>query len=357
MRRALPIALVALACGLLGAAPAGAVYEPLGSGSTKLILDKSFVAALKSEGVALQARAPARLTGNSVSFPVLAGKLDPTTENGTIEHGGALLFKAGSRSIPLKDLQLKTSQRRSPLSAKVGGSQLKLASAKGLTASRAGFGEQISVPGLALSAKFATRLAKKLDRRQLFEAGMALGATATRATPSTIAVAQRNKAELTLATGFQAKLDSLFVAVNPIFPAEHPGPFTLPLLAGTIAPDASQGTVETQGALELLQLGGGQVLWRDAWIDLAARTLSPEAELLPSPPYGGKQDRASVVSLAPTSTAANAQQRSVSFAASLALDAGTAATFNEVFAKPLGRDGVFVAGEAFGSVSFTAEGQ
>jgi hypothetical protein len=34
-----------------------------------------------------------------------------------------------------------------------------------------------------------------------------------------------------------------------------------------------------------------------------------------------------------------------------------AANFNEVFARPQGRDGVFVAGEALGSISFTAQGR
>ena len=43
--------------------------------------------------------------------------------------------------------------------------------------------------------------------------------------------------------------------------------------------------------------------------------------------------------------------------ASLALDAATTQTFNEVFAKPQGKDGVFGAGEALGSVSFVAQGQ
>jgi hypothetical protein len=355
--RALASCLLALACGLLAAAPASAVYEPLASGQTKLVLDKSFLAALKSEGITLKAVAPAKLAGNSVSFPLSAGKLDPTTESGTIDHDGALVFKSGKRTIPLKALQLKTTQRHSPLSAKVGGSQLKIASAKGIAAKRSGFGERISVSGLTLSAKLATRLAKKLDARGLFEAGMALGRTASKANPQTIALQQRNRAELTLAPTFAAKLDSLFVSVNPIFPAEHPGPFTLALFGGTISPDASQGTIETQGALEFLQLGGGQVFWREGWLDLAARTFAPEAELLPSPPYAGKLERASVASFAPGASAANAKARSVSVTGTLSIDAATASALNEVFAKPLGKGAVFVAGEALGSLGFTAQGQ
>jgi hypothetical protein len=36
--------------------------------------------------------------------------------------------------------------------------------------------------------------------------------------------------------------------------------------------------------------------------------------------------------------------------------AATAASFNEAFAKVQGKDNVFVAGEALGSISFTAQG-
>lgn len=355
MRRAFALALALLTLGACFSAPAQAVYEPLASGSTTLRFDPSFLAALKRQGITLAARAPAKLKANAASFPVLAGKLDPTDGRGVLEHEGALIFKAHGKSLPLKDLQLKTTQKGAPLSAKVGGSQLKLASAKGLKVTRAGFGEQIAVSGLTLSAKLATRLAKKLGARDLFEAGMALGKSASKANPETIAIAPKNKAELTLAPSFQAKLDSLFIALNPVFPAEHPGPFTLPLGAGTIAPDAAQGTLETLGALEFVQLGGGQLTWREAWLDLAAKSFAPETEIGGS--SGAKQERASVASFLPTSTAANAKARSVALGGSLYLEAGTAATFNELFAKPLGKDGVFVAGEAVGSVSLVAVGQ
>ncbi|HET7454280.1 MAG TPA: hypothetical protein VFJ76_02055 [Solirubrobacterales bacterium] len=288
---------------------------------------------------------------------MIGGKLDPTTERGEVEHGGALVFRAGSNSIPLKDLQLKTTRKRSPLAAKVGGSQLKLATAAGLQVARSGFASRISISTLKLSAKLATRLSKKLDRRGLFEAGMTVGYTTTQASPETIAIQHRGRAELTFAPGFQANLNSLFVAVNPVFPAEHPGPFTLPLFAGTISPAASQGTIETQGALEFLQLGGGQIFWREPWLDLAAATFSPEPEILPSPPYAGLGERAPTASFELTSSAAEAKARSVSVGGNLRLDAATAGTFNEVFAKPLGRDGVFLPGEAMGSVSFTVLGQ
>ena len=342
---------------LLLAPSAQAAYEPLGSGTTKLALDKSFLATLAQSGVKLSAVAPAKLKGGTVSFPVSSGKLDPTTANGTVEHEGALLFAAGKRSIPLKALQLKTTQKRSPFSAKVGGSQLKIAGAKSLAVSRAGFASKIKVSELTLSAKLATRLAKKLRLRGVLEAGMPFASSVSTANPKTVRLLSQNRATLTLDPGFQAKLASLFVAVNPIFPAERPGPFTLQIAGGEIAPDASEGRVATAGSLEFLQQGGGQIFWAEGALELQAKSLIPEVELRPSPPYAGKLGPQGVAAFALSSSSANPKARTVSLAGTLALDAATAKTFNELFAAPLGRGEVFAAGEAVGAVSLSGVGQ
>jgi hypothetical protein len=360
IRRLRPIPVLAIFFCLFTVNPsAGADYEPLGSGSTRLTLDKGFVAALKQNGVRLTATAPARLGGRAITFPVVGGKFDPTGSRGTIEHAGALVFEAGGRRIPLKALQLKTTQRGSPLSARVGGSQLKLAAAKRLMVSRSGFGGRVTIARLTLSSKLATRLGKKLRLKTLFEQGMPLGQSLTRANPETISVLGRGRAELALDPGFAAKLDSLFVAVNPIFPAEHPGAvFTLPIFGGMVAPDGSQGTVETSGALEFLQLGGGQVFWQDGWIDLGAGSLSPELNVQPSPPYAGKVGRTQVAGLGIGVVSADPGRRAVAVSGStLSLSGSTAQTFNEVFARPQGKDNIFAAGEAFGTLSFAVQGQ
>jgi Htaa len=352
---------ILLALGCLFFAPlARADYDPLGSGTTKLTLDKSFLALLAKNGVKLSATAPAKLKGGAVTFPVSGGKFDPTAAKGTVEHEGALVFKAGNKSVPIKALQLKTTQKHSPLSAKVGGSQLKLAGAKSLTVTRSGFGNKVKVQTLTLSSKLATRLGKKLRLKDVFKEGLPLGQTLTSANPVTIALLGQNKAAFSFDPGIEAKLRSLFVAVNPIFPAEHIGAqFTLPIFGGTIAPDASQGTLETSGSLEFLQLGGGQVFWAEDWLDLAAKTAGPEVNVQPSPPFPGKLGRTPVATFAFTAPAlADAKARTVTVnGAALALGAATAATFNELFAKPQGKDGVFVAGEALGTISFTAQGQ
>ena len=358
MRRFSLVALVGMLALLIAAPGSRADYDPLGSGATRLTLDKGFLRLLKENGVKLGALAPAKVEAGAVVFPVSGGKFDPTNAKGTVEHEGALVLRAGSRSVPLRELQLKTTQKRSPLSVKVGGGQLKLAEAGGLAVSREGFGDRVKASALTLSAKVATRLDKKLRLHGVFEEGQALGSALTRAQPETITVLREGKVSLALDPTILAKLGSLFVAVNPIFPAEHPGVFTLPIFGGTIAPDGSIGTVETSGSLEALQLGGGQVFLAEAWLELAGKSYSAEVDTEPAPPYAGKAGRIGVAGLQLGTVVANAKARTVSISGvPLTLTPALADTFNEVFAKPQGRQGVFVAGEALGSISFTAQGQ
>jgi hypothetical protein len=358
-KRATAVATMLAACVLFLAPPAAADYEPLSKGVTKLALDSSFLAALKQSGVRVSAAPPARLNGGTIAFPVSGGKIDLTSGRGTVEHEGAVVFAAGKRHIPVKALQLKTTQRGSPLSAKVGGSQLKLGTVRGIRFNRAGFGARVTVSRLALSAKLATRLGKKLHLRGVFRQGIALGRTVTTAQLETITVLGQDRAALTLDPGFEAKLRSLFVAVNPIFPAEHPGPFTLPISGGEISPDGSLGTLESSGALEFIQLGGGQVFWQDVALELASHSASAALDVEPSPPYAGKIERGLFARLTLGSRpVSDPRQRTVAVAnAPLTLDPSTAATFNEVFAKPKDKDGVFAAGEPLGVISFTARGQ
>ena len=264
------------------------------------------------------------------------------------------------RRIPLTSLQLKTSQKHAPFSAKFGGGQLKVASTTKLVVSREGFGDRVKVSTLKLSAKVATRLNKKLRLKNVFESGQPIGTTVTRANPQTAAVAESGKASFVFDPSTAAKLQSLFVAINPVFQAEHPGPFTLPIFTGTISPTASEGTIQTLGSIELVQIGGGQVFLREAWVELSTGAYSVELELAPSPPYPGKQGRVPVaaLSLAGAGVSADPRARTVGVTnASVTMDANLAQAFNEAFAKPQGKGAVFAAGEPLGTVSFVAQAQ
>lgn len=360
--RALPLAALLPAALLIFAPLAGATYNPLSatSGQTRLTLAKPFLSLLKANNVKLIGKEGAALKNGVVSFPVSGGKFDPTTSNGFVEHAGALYFKAGARKVPLTSLQLKTTQKHAPFSAKFGGGQLKMASAKSIAVTREGFADKVRVQTLALSAKVATRLGKKLRLKGVFKAGQLLGSTLTIANPQTVAVAESGRAGFSFDPGTAAKLQSLFVAINPIFPAEHPGPFTLPIFTGTISPTATEGTIQTLGAIELIQIGGGQVFLREAWAELGPGAYSPELELTPSPPYGGKLGRVPVgtLSLAGAAISSDPAARTVGVTnAAVSMGANLAAAFNDAFAKPIGKPDVFHAGEPLGSVSFVAVAQ
>jgi hypothetical protein len=352
------LATIAVLGGVLGPAPSASAstYDPVSSGKTILTLAGPFLRELRSHGVRLAAGAPATLKGASASFPVSAGRLDPVDAIGTAESEGALVFSAGGRKLPLKEPQLKTSRRNSPLAAKFGGGKLKLASSSRLATERSGFGFLAKVTQIRLSAGVATRLDKKLGLGRLLVGGELLGNARTEALPETVSILAQGNVSLELAGDFQAKLASLFVATNPIFPAEHPGSFTFPIAGGDLAPDGSSGALQGGGAIEFLQLGGGQVIMREPEVELgSAAALSSESELLPSPPYPGKLGRAPALGLSGGSLSSEPAARAIGLSgATVALTASTAAQLNEAFAKPQGKSDLFVAGEEAGTLSFMA---
>lgn len=333
-------------------------YDPLASGATKLTLDKPFLSFLKQNGVKLEAKSPAKRTGKTITLPVSGGEMDPLIEKGTIEQEGILVFKKGSLSVPFKKLTLKT--KTSPIQAKVGGSQLKVAKAKKISFARNGFGTIFTAVDLGLSAKAVIRLNKKLHLGKAFKEGQLIGSFKSKTQPGLTTILPKGRATLVQDPVFVSKLNSLFVSLNPISPAElSPGPiFTFPvILGGDLAPDASSGTLRTGGSIEFLQQGAGQIFQHEFWTDLGSRATSVEVNIQPTPAYPGKLGRVGAfgVDMAAASISSNPKARTISVSgAPLTLDASTAKTFDDVFAEG---KGVFGAGQRFGTFSFTAQGQ
>jgi hypothetical protein len=344
---------------LVSAGSASARYDPIGGGSTKLTFARPFAALLKANGVKLKATGGATFEAGVATFPVSGGKLEPVAVVGSVEHEGALVFQAGGHSLPLKSLTLKTTQAHSPLTAKFGGGQLKIAATATLNSRRSGFGVSAKVTQIKLSAKAAERLDKKLGLRGVFQAGQLLGSSQTDARPETVTIKEGGRAELTLAPEFAAKLSSLFVAVNPVFPAEHLGaPFTLRVTDGQIAPDASSGTLETAGSLELIQQDGGQAFLRELAPELGLATTRSEFQFIPSPASPGPINTGPLLGLGAGTVVSEPKARTIGLAgAPLPLSAATAQALNETFAKPQGKADIFVAGELFGSLSFNADAE
>lgn len=352
--RRLPI--LALAFCLLPAGAAHASYDPLASGQATISLSGSFRSLLAKEGVKIGARKGARVKGGRILLPVSGGEADPTTAKGSFELGGEVALSSPGHSLPLAFLVVNA--KPSPLYAKVGGGQQKVAKARKASFLRQGFAYGYEAKGLELSKKTATRLDKRLKVKG-FAAGQLLGSLKVSANPETVAILPQGRATLTLDPAFAAKLTALFVSRNPIFPAEHQGDtFTLPIaVAGQLSPDGTQGTLRTEGSIELLQLGAGQLFWHELWFQPGQGQALGEAELDPSPPYPGKQGQVGVFAMDQGQVSSNPSARTVTVTgAPLSVTALTAQDLNEAFSRPLGKGDLFVAGEAVGTISFTAQG-
>lgn len=338
------------------ASSAKAAYDPLGFGTAKLTLEKSFSSFLAKNEISLQAGAGAKRKGTSILLPVTGGQVDPTTGKGEAKADGTLLFQGKTRKLPLREIKVKST--REPLIAKVGGGQLKLASAKKTAAKRAGFGTKLTSTELRLTAKLVTRLNKKLRPKTPFKANQPLGTLTTNAQPALVTIEETGTASVTLDSAFLAKLDEHFVSLNPIAPAQRFGTqATFPIIVGgQIAPDGTQGTLRTAGDLEFLQLGAGQVFWHELWLDLGANSDSAEVDVEPTPTFPGRIGRVGVLDYTPAAVASDPKKRTISVSgAALKLSAGAAATFNEAFAQ--GQPPVFAGGEAVGTLSFGAVGE
>ena len=346
--------LTALLISLAIAPQAKATYDPVGSGQTKLTIDKGFSSFLKRNGITLTASAGAKRKGSSVTLPVPSGNLDPTLGMGEIDNEGTIAFQGAKGKVPLRKITVKT--KNSTLIAKVGGGQLKVATSAKRSSARSGFGTKYTAKALKLTAKAATRLNKKLRPKAPFAQGQVIGSLATDAQPKLITILPQNKASIALDPAFASKMDGLFVSINPIFPAEHPGAFTFPVIGGgQIAPNGSEGTLRTGGQIEFLQLAAGQVFWNELWLDLASRSDSAEVDIEPIPAFPGKLGRVGVLDLGQASVSSDPKARTISVSnAPLTLTADSAKHFNEAFAEG---KAAFSAGEAFGVLSFVAQAQ
>jgi|GEM_PF-695489 len=336
------------------ASASASTYDPIGAGQTKILLDKRFASFLAKDKVKLSAKNGARRKGKKILLPVNGGNVDPTLGMGEIAAEGTLLFQAGAKKVPLRNIRART--KHDTLIAKVGGSQLKIATSAKRKTVRAGFGTKYTAKALKLTAKLATRLNKKLRPETPFKAGQPLGNLISNAQPALATILDQGRASISLDPSFTTKMDSLFVSINPIFPAEHPGAFTFPvILNGSLAPDGSQGTLRTGGSFEFLQLGAGQVFQNELWLDMGSRSDSAEVDVEPTPAFPGKLGRVGAYDLGPSAQiSSDPTTRTISVSGPLTLTDATAKTFDEAFAEG---KAAFSEGEALGTLSFAALAQ
>jgi hypothetical protein len=287
----LPMAVFAAALlALLAFAPfASATADPVGSGSATVTLNKGFTKYLKTFGIKTTKIAPAKLKGQKLTLTGTGGEVDPTTGAGTVTLGGGLKFKAGKKSATVKALVLDTTT--ASLTGKVSGKKMKVATVKGYTYARAGFGVSMTIKKLKLTNKAAKQLNKKLGfakgKPKPFLNGKLVGSASAEEQPATAAVLPTGNVTFNADTGTLGKLAKVEVKITPIAPTQVKGlsNFEFPISGGTISPLGTGGVVQSAGGVELEQklalpepgkfletkitLGG-------FYVDLGAKTITVE---------------------------------------------------------------------------------
>jgi len=387
------VATVAALAALLALAPfASAASDPLASGTTTITLNKGLFKKLKKAGVKVLKVSPTTVKGKKVTLQASGGSLDPTNGQGTIEHSGGIKFKHGKKSAVIKALVLETTT--SSLKAKVAGKKMKLASVSGVTVARNGFGANLTIGKLKLTGAAAKQLNKKLGftgkhkKKAPFKGGKALGSGFCETQPKTVTILPSGKASLLTneetvkkfvlppPTGMGVKLETFAPAetetlVNPFTPL-----LKFPIEGGTIAPNASAGTVQTGGGVKLVQEpeefavpipGKTTMTLKAIWVDLTAKTATVEVfvESTISPKLNlGDLKRSSIadINLTGATIKSDPSTRTVTVENAVAtLQEVTALTLTEVFGAPWDAAAIphpkFNPGDGLGTFSFTAQTQ
>lgn len=379
---------------LLAFAPfASAAPDPVASGTTTVTLNNGFAKALQKNGVKLLKISPATVKGKTVTLPVSGGELDPLSGQGTLTHSGGIKFKLGKKSVALKSLELNTTT--SSLSAKVGKKTLNVATVKGFSYTRNGFGVDLKITKLKLTGKAAKELNKALTppvkkkagkkgkgkasaskkkksakAKPIFKANQVLGGATSATQPSTLTIVPGGNASLATDKETVEKLAGLMVKIETVAPTTETAPlppaFNFPITGGTTSPTATSGIVQTAGGLKLVQnlgpSGESKMSLNAIYVDLGAKTATVEVvvESTVDPKLNlGVLGRSSIADINLTGAAITADPatRTVTVSnATATLQAVTAEVLNSVFGTPL-KKAPFAAGNGLGTFSLTAQTQ
>lgn len=332
----LPAAILASALfALLAFAPyASATADPVGSGSATVTLNKGFTKYLKTFGIKTTKIGPAKLKGAKLTLPATGGEVDPTNGLGTVTLGGGLKFKAGKKSAAVKGIVLDTT--KAALTAKVSGKKVKLATVKGYSYARSGFGVSMTVKKLKLTKAAAKKLNKKLGyakgKPKPFLANKLLGSAKAEEQPATVTVLPGGNVSFKADQGLLLKLKDVETEAKVIAPTTEKGlgNYELPITGGSIAPNGAGGVVQTAGGLLLSQkLPTGpssaletEITLGNMWLDLSAKTVTVEVVAKSNASDSlnlGNLGRSSIADLTITGVTADAATRTVSVASSAVL--------------------------------------
>jgi hypothetical protein len=365
-------ALTALAMtALLAPAPsASAAGDPIATGATDLHLKKGFVRKIANLGATVQPIGAGAVSGNKIGLTVRDGSLNPLDAMGFLDTRGGFKLQLGQRGVPVTQLTVNTD--RGAVYAKVAGARMQIGSFAPPTFEREGFGANFKATKLILTAKATQRISNRLRLQgaKRLNPGRVLSNLYSSAQPETVTLLPQGTATLAANSATIAKFAAKGVkapqAVTALAPATKPAPtsFAFPITGGALSLDASKGTVETAGGVQIVkeaQPFSPTLRLRNVLVDLSAKAATAELEILPTPPFPGAAGRSAIVDvvLPANSVVANPVARTISIqGAEARLQAAFATTLNDVFNQPAPSPppaSNFVLGDPLGTLSMTLQ--
>lgn len=226
----------------------------VGSGQTMLKLDAGTAKVLTDNEIAVSLVSPAKNSKSGLTFPVRSGgsSLDPKSYAGTLNHTGGLRFRAGGKTLVLKNFRVSVGSKAT-LNAQINNGaratiiSLSLSRAKvkrtGLDTSVSGIAASLNATGAkALNAYFGV---------QLFTKGLKLGTVRSEAKFSEI-VFDGGATDLALDGGTLAAVVGLGVTPGIIAPATLAGTTaSFPITGGKVNAKTLAGSITHSGGLSL----------------------------------------------------------------------------------------------------------
>jgi len=364
--RAVVLALAGLVALLAFAPSALAARDPIDGGITDFHLKRGFERKLDNLGVEITGLGATEVTGRKIGEKIKEGKLNPTDVQGWLNNRGGFKLSLGKRGVPIRKVTVNTVKKA--IFAKVGKGRLKLATISGYTNARQGFGANFKAPKAFLTENAVRRISNRLGlkRAKRLNPGRVMSNVYCAAEPETVTLLPTGAATLVGDLGTLGKFAKKGVKVteggiSTIPPAVSPKTpvFQFPISGGTIAPDATAGTVETVGGMQIAKEGGATMKLIGIQADFTAKTATVEIEITPAPPFPGAVGRSSIADLVLTGAtiAADPNNRTITVQnADAQMQAVAAATLNDVFNQPEPEPASnFVLGDSFGKFSFTAQ--
>ncbi len=244
---------VAIAVTITGVTAGSASANPIAGGETTLRLDKPVAKLLKKNGVKVQRVKPAKVRDGAVRFPVIGGKLNPTSVAGKIKHSGGLSFKAGKKRLVAKNFVILTG-KKNVLRAKVGKSKVNLLKVDLSRAqiSRDGFGITVMRVGISLTGTAAKALNSTFGVK-LFSKNLRIGHAVVKTQPESVGLAAEGSTDLALDPDTAEALTSLGVTAAPIDPASVTpvGELSFPITGGRANASTFAGSISHSGGISL----------------------------------------------------------------------------------------------------------